>query len=179
MSPRGYGGYHGHGGHGGFRGGWGGYGPGHCGYRDGRGINHGHRVNVIPARYTGGNVRSGSKEVEFVDKDGNKISYGQYLRKEFGTIKGTIMGLRLSTTASWREETFISRCRTADELLAEHRITDRECKSRKMIAAKKWYGYLHKIGYLDEQEYQKEMDEYAQSIGIKGKVSFETGGRSR
>lgn len=86
------------------------------------------------------------------------------MKAKFGK-KATLMGLKLSTTGLFREDLFKTRIQTADELLAEKRITPAEAKKRKMEAATKYYDYLRKIGYVTQEEYDEDMLEFAQAIG--------------
>lgn len=86
------------------------------------------------------------------------------LKSKFGK-KATIMGLKLSTSGAFKEDLFKSRVKTADDLLSEKRITPDEAKKRKMEAAVAYYGYLRDIEYITQEEYDNEMQNYAQSIG--------------
>jgi len=86
-------------------------------------------------------------------------------RKEKFGKKATIMGLKLSTSGAFKEDLFKSRVKTADDLLREKRITPDEAKKRKMEAAVAYYGYLRDIEYVTQEEYDSEMQKYAQSIG--------------
>ena len=151
-----------HGGFGGPRGGFGGPRGGGWGY----GPHHGRPIRVVPPKYTGGRpASSNNDELQYVDENGNPITEAAYRRKKYGTVKGTILGLKLNTTGSMKEEMFKAKCATADDLLKENRITQAEAIKRKMDAAKVFYDYLKKIECITQEEYDVEMAEFAQSIG--------------
>ena len=147
-----HGGYHGGGYHGGHHGGWG-HGP------------HRRPINVVPPKYTGGLTGGSSQEPQYVDENGNPLSEGAYRRKKYGTVKGTILGLKLSTTGAMKEEMFKAKCATADDLLRGNRITSAEAIKRKMDAAAVYFGYLKNIGCITLEEYDAEMMGFAQSVG--------------
>lgn len=148
-----------HGGHGGFHGGWGGH---HGGW--GHGPHHRRPIRVVPPKYTGGGTAA-REESQYVDENGNPITEGAYRRKKYGTVKGTILGLRLNTTGAMKEEMFKAKCATADDLLNSKRITPAEAIKRKMDAATVFYSFLKQIECITQEEYDAQMTEFAQSIG--------------
>ena len=86
-------------------------------------------------------------------------------RRKFGFFKGTILGLKLSTTGSMKEEVFKAELSATDKLFQDRRLTTKEMRKRKMASAAKYFGYLHKIGFFDDSEYNREMQEFANEIG--------------
>lgn len=153
-----------HGGPGGPRGGGprGGFGGPRGGW--GHGPHRGRPMRVVPPKYTGGGT-AGSDEEQYVDENGNPITEGAYRRKKYGTVKGTVLTLRLSTTGAMKEEMFKAKCATADDLLNSNRITKAEAIKRKMDAATVFYSYLKKIECITSEEYDAHMTEFAQKNG--------------
>ncbi len=158
----------------------GGFGPGGFGGPRGGfgGRPPGRPINVVPPTYTGG-LSSGGQSTEYVDENGKSISEEKYLRLKFGTVKGSIMTVQLTTTGAMKEEMFKARCATADDLLKDKRITARESIKRKMDAVEIYYGYLKKIGYWTEEEYEQAMSEFAQKIGATYNAPSQSNQRRR
>lgn len=83
-----------------------------------------------------------------------------------GIIGGIFVGARYFTSGSLRYDSFAGKIAAYDKQKLENRITDEQCKERKMMAARTYYRYLRKIGYLDQEEYISKMSEYAKSINV-------------
>lgn len=111
-----------------------------------------------------------------------------YLKRTFsksierkGIIGGIFLGARYLTSGSLRYDSFVGKIATYDKQLSENRITENQCKERKMMAARTYYRYLRKIGYLNQEEYVEKMNEYAKSINVNyvNDSNQQTRGRSR
>lgn len=83
-----------------------------------------------------------------------------------GIFGGIITGIRRLTSGQLRYSSFVGKIATYDRQLAEGRITSDQCKIRKMQAAKKFNGYLLKIGYINKYDYQLKMEEFANQLGV-------------
>lgn len=101
--------------------------------------------------------------------------------KKKGIVGGIITVGRYFTSGSLRYDSFVSKVAFYDKLKSENRLTEIQCKERKMLAARKYYRYLRKIGYLTLDEYNKSMSKYAESINVKyiNDVEQQTQGRTR
>ncbi len=87
------------------------------------------------------------------------------LRK--GGLGGIGIGIRKLTSGALRENSFVSKLKLCDKQLAENRITEEQCKRRKMHAAKKYYGYLLKIGFYELYEYHGAMHAFADQLNVE------------
>lgn len=87
--------------------------------------------------------------------------------KRNGLIGGIVAGTRKLTSGQLRYESFIGKCAQFDKQYSERRIDEKTCKTRKMLAAKKYYNYLFKIGYYNEYEYEEKMKDFGNSIDVQ------------
>lgn len=86
--------------------------------------------------------------------------------KRKGLIGGIFLAPRILISGSLRYDSFVGKTATYDKQYNENRITEQQCKERKMIAARKYHRYLLKTGYITQDEYNRAMDSYASSIGV-------------
>lgn len=110
-----------------------------------------------------------------------KDTFAQAIERK-GIVGGIFLGARVLTSGSLRYHSFVGKVAMYETQLKENRITENQCKERKMMAAKKYYGYLFKNGYIDRKEYRESMSKYAKSISVNYVDDYstqQTQGRSR
>ncbi len=96
-----------------------------------------------------------------------------------GIIRGIPLAMRRMTSGQLRAHSLEGKLAVYDKQFSEHRITERQCKKRKMDAAKKFNRYLLRTGYYTINEYNYYMQEFAQSIGVNYINDVHTQGRTR
>lgn len=87
-------------------------------------------------------------------------------------VKGYITACRLYAMGPLHYNVFLSRVDAATQDLAEHRITDEQCKYRKLKAADKYYTYLYKVGLYSKEVFEFELKNYAKGIGVIGDETY-------
>lgn len=111
----------------------------------------------------------------------SKALFKSTIRKK-GLLGGIVLGARYLTSGSLRYDSFLGKVSMYEKQFIEGRITGIQFNERRMLAAKKYYGYLRKIGYLDQNEYVEKMNDYAKSINVNYVDDYstqQTQGRSR
>ncbi len=81
-------------------------------------------------------------------------------------LKGFISASRMNVMGPLHYNVYLSRIAAADKDFAEKRITDEQCKYRKLKAADKYHSYLFNLGLCTEQQYEYEVEAYAKEIGV-------------
>lgn len=134
--------------------------------RSGRIMVNGHVVNPF-ASPAGGYVHSPANGPvdAYATYTENLKDKMRFAIKRNGPLKGTLIGIRHILTNGLHSAIFNRKIELADQELAAERITERQCKSRKMSAAAEYFGYLKKIGVYDDAYVQAEMQYYASKIG--------------
>lgn len=109
-----------------------------------------------------------------------KSTFKETIRKK-GIVGGVFLGARYLTSGSLRYDSFVGKIATYEKQFVEGRITSVQFNERRMIAARTYYRYLRKIGYLNQEEYVEKMNEYAKSINVNyvNDSNQQTRGRSR
>ncbi len=94
-----------------------------------------------------------------------ELTFRHAIQKK-GFLAGTFLGIRKLTSGQLRYESFAGKLATYDKQLAQGRITEIQCKKRKIDAAKKYNRYLLKTGYFDIYEYNSAMTDFAKTLGM-------------
>ncbi len=81
-------------------------------------------------------------------------------------LKGFISASRMNVMGPLHYNVYLSRIAAADKDYAEKRITEEQCKYRKLKAADKYHSYLFNLGLYTEQQYEYEVETYAREIGV-------------
>ena len=87
-------------------------------------------------------------------------------------VKGFISAFRLHTTGSLHYNLFMTKVAAATQDFTERRITDEQCKYRKLKAADKYYSYLYKVGLYTRERYKYEMRNFAKNSSVKENESY-------
>lgn len=147
------GGPHGHGG--GFRGGW-----------DG---GWGRKFPGPIRRAPGGDVASTG---DYFSGKSAKVQSDFYCNRKLvarntgSKVKGFISAYRLYAMGPLHYNVFSSRIDAANKDFSERRITDEQCKYRKLKAADKYYSYMYSVGLYTKEQFEYELSNYATEIGV-------------
>jgi len=96
-----------------------------------------------------------------------------------GIVRGLPLAFRTLISGDLRKQAFEGKLAVYDKQYGENRITDAQCKIRKVNAAKKYYGYFLKTGYFTLNEYQYYVNKFANSLGVQYIDDVHTHGRVR
>lgn len=86
--------------------------------------------------------------------------------------KGFIAAYRLYAMGPLHYNVFTSRIEAATKDFAERRITDEQCKYRKLKAADKYYSYMYSVGLYTKEQFEYELNNYANEIGVNRDDSY-------
>ena len=90
-----------------------------------------------------------------------------------GRLKGTVIGIFHIMTNGLFTSSFNRKIAIADENFENGKITEEQCKLKKMRAAADYFNYLQKIGYYDENSVSTEMHYFANKLGVEYDDSIE------